>query len=128
MSLDWNVEKVDDYEEILEDGEWPVTEALIWYTMAIGMSSITEDNVTEFATRVHMWEKARGTTVIKVNETTDSLYSHHITEADVRRRIGLYTNVNRMMKLQFEKKLGAVLHDEAEIVVRNQQREREEAA
>ena len=38
----------------------PGTEQLIWATMAVGMSNITEKNYLEFAARCKMYEELRG--------------------------------------------------------------------
>ena len=77
MSLDWNISKVDNYEELLEGEEWRKTEQIIWGCMGIGIGTITKDNYMEWYTRYDLWYRDASS----------------LNVLDVRRRIGLTTNV-----------------------------------
>ena len=61
MSLNWDVSKVKNNEEICfvkkEDGQYlsPVTESLVWLTLGTGIGSITEANAHEFYVRMKMY-------------------------------------------------------------------------
>ena len=60
MALQWNVEKIDNYKEVCWIGEGderrmnPVTEGLIFNSMAIGIGSITADNAAEVFARTRI--------------------------------------------------------------------------
>lgn len=59
------------------------TDPLIWYTMSVGMGSITDANAGEFYARLQILELLWG-----------SRPEHRINAADVRQHIGLTTNVS----------------------------------
>lgn len=93
MSLDFKFDKVADYKNVCWEADpMPgqperkrvavVTERLIWATMSIGMSRITEDNYEEFFKRLALYE-----TLIVGWGGRD-----RTTLADVRKHIGLTTN------------------------------------
>lgn len=96
MGLSWNVEKVEGYEEkcFYVDEECgpderklsPLTNALIWHTLSVGLNEITEDNVANFYARVALIEKIDGPSL----RGKDGPYS--ITPEDVKSHIGLWTN------------------------------------
>jgi hypothetical protein len=74
-----------------------VTEALIMYTMVIGMGVITDHTSEEFFARIHFFEKLNGTNLKNVREDADGsqhLDDIEITLDDVRAHIGLRTNVS----------------------------------
>jgi hypothetical protein len=85
MSLDFRLGEIENWKELWPDGSpnpAPKTHAIIFATMAAGMGEITEKNYIEFYLRVSAsdamspWPKAEP-----------------ITLEDVRRHIGLRTNV-----------------------------------
>lgn len=93
MSLDFKFDKVADYKNVCweadvrpgrPDGKRVavVTDRLIWATMGIGMSRVTEDNYEEFFKRLALYE-----TLILGWDWQD-----RTTLADVRKHIGLTTN------------------------------------
>jgi hypothetical protein len=96
MSLSWNVEKIDNYETVCwikkEDGEGsrlnPVTEALIFNSMAIDIGLITNDNAAEVFARTRILESVNGEMLIKSGKGT------MITIEDIRAHVGLSTNVS----------------------------------
>lgn len=64
MTLDWNIEKVRDWEDIADGGlEATITQAIVHHTMAIDIGDITEDNVAEVAARIELIEKLEGASV-----------------------------------------------------------------
>ena len=96
------------------DYQWAITDGLIWMTMGVDMGRITEDNWLEFLTRVRLLEKLQGAFMHKGDEP------YYFTATDIRRRIGLSTNVatktlavwrNRVVKQWTEDKLRALKSD-----------------
>ena len=96
MSLNYDFSKVSEHEKLHEDkNEWQLTDTLIWLTMAVGIREITEKNYVEFYSRLHFLEKLEGTFV-----NADGKPRYYTIE-DVKRRIGLSTNVTNYTRLQF---------------------------
>ena len=99
MSLDWYVEEIENFEELVwlpnDDGETfhlnPVTNTLIWMTISVGMNEITKKNWPVFYGRVAALEGYGGST--------------GITAKDVEAHIGLGTNASEMTAAAFEKKM-----------------------
>ena len=118
MSLNWDLSKCKDVDKIKGDGlPWVITECLIWYTMAVDLGSITEDNIDEFCTRMYITD----------NASTPMMYDgkehRSITYAEVKDRIGLSTNVCHRTKAQFSKRIASMLRDGAESKLRKMKRE-----
>lgn len=102
MALNWNIERCENWNELTDDNNWGVTNALIWTTMIIGMNSITSDNSNEFFARVDTVQKATGELCNAANENGE-WNPYTITHADIVRRIGLGTNADHLTKTQFFK-------------------------
>jgi hypothetical protein len=102
MALTWTLDQIKDYEEVcwIEDRLNPVTEALIWATMAVGIPQITDDNADEFYDRLHRWERLVAYYVIEGGKGP-----RPITREEVKAHIGLHTNASRLTRAQFGKKL-----------------------
>jgi hypothetical protein len=83
------------------EGKWhPVTDALIWMTMAVGMGEITEKNADKFADRLLAYQALNGACLRGPDGEV------YITSEDVKNHIGLSTNVFPMeTDAQFAKKL-----------------------
>lgn len=96
MSLNWNIEKVKDWEN-LNDEQRVVLDSIIWLSMAIGIGEITEDNYKEFFARIHMIEKLFGGVIFR-----DRKY-RTIKLDEVKDLIGLTTNVSKISRTQFNK-------------------------
>ena len=107
MSLNWNVEKIDNYKQVCwlptgekhEDGTEktrlnPVTEALIFGTMSVGLGSITDKNVDEFAARFRIIEKCHGAMLIKPGKGGKGHKPWYLTDEDFTAHIGLVCNVS----------------------------------
>lgn len=122
MSLDWDVTKVHNYQEIKTDEEWPITYGLIFLTMSIGIREITEENCREVLTRIRCIEKVYGPTFQKPGQDGGPPEPRPVTIEDIKRRIGLKTNVNLMTKLQFLKNISSVMYDNIMQVVEYEER------
>ena len=98
MALQWDLTKCENAEELRSDKEWPVTDAIIWYTMFTNTGwEITEDNAAEFYARIHFFEKVFGTALSHAGEDVGSV-DRFITPEDVHKRIGLKVNVGPMVR------------------------------
>jgi len=85
MSLNWDISDCENWESLLKDDEYPVTEGLIHWMMVIGFRSITRDNWGKVFARLEMMNKD--------NFTID----------DVHARIGLSTNCSELTDAQWAK-------------------------
>jgi len=93
MPLTWDTTECKDSDFIrATDEEWSVTYVLIMSTMNVGIGRITEANVAEFYSRVHLLEGIYGNLLIATNKETGELIDRKITPHDVMLRIGLHTN------------------------------------
>lgn len=91
MSLDWGIEKCKDWKELKSDKEWPITEAVIFECMAVGMNGITEKNWETFYQRSVMFRRVIAATEFEPD--------------DIKRRIGLNTNVSTESQATWLKRL-----------------------
>ena len=109
MALTYDFTKVEDFDALREDdNERVINDMIVWATVFVDMGEITKDNYLEFAKRVHMWEKANGALSYRDGE------SYYLTPEDVRKRIGLRTNVSKKTPAQYRTKIGKALEREAE--------------
>jgi hypothetical protein len=100
MSLDFRVTDIKDYERITKDdaGDWrPVTTALVFMTMGVGMPRITEKNADEFYARVSIMEAINGAVLRGPDGDV------FLKREDVRAHIGLGTNAQTWTRPQFIK-------------------------
>ena len=80
-----------------------VTNTLIWATMSVGISEITNKNWKDFYVRIHLLEELGGTFLNKVNKLGES-NPRPIEEKDVKDHIGLSTNAENLTELKFIKR------------------------
>ena len=99
MSLDFDVSKIENYEELTtyetKDGKkiWhPVTSSIIHMCMGIGIGGITKKNWKQFYIRVSMWEKIHGPMLIR-GEFEPGDKANNLTPEEIKAHIGLTTNV-----------------------------------
>lgn len=111
MPLNFDVADVADNETLCwGKDQWghadlvPVSKALVFYTMRVGMNEITEANADEFAERVIAVEEREGANVYLFEEET-GFTMRPITVEDVRAHVGLRTNASRLSKAAFRKTL-----------------------
>jgi hypothetical protein len=115
MSLNWDASKCAEKEFILSehpDG-YRVTECIIFSLMDVGMRAIADEaDAEKFVQRTAEIAQARGGTMMQQmrdGQIEDRAY----TLEEVRKRIGLATNVTPMTERQFTAKLGRVLREHA---------------
>lgn len=94
-------------EDTKGDEEFAITQALIWLTMSLGISKITEANAEKFATRLAMWQDVHGASMRRGGEDFFLTYDHVI------RRVGLGTNASAKTDAVFRKQLVAELEKQA---------------
>jgi len=102
MALEWDVTQIEDHKSLVwpedrkdrEDSMNPVTKALIFHMMSAGFTGITEDNYAEVTMRIAAWEAVMGTSISDREDDSDEWSPRPITVADVKRHIGLRTNVS----------------------------------
>ena len=97
MSLNYDLSIIPDWQELLDDSGHtkPMTEAVIFLTLFVGMNEITEKNVVEFACRVHLFETCGDPLLKGPNGPL------RLTLADIQRHIGLRTNANTLTRARF---------------------------
>lgn len=93
MALRWNIENCNDWQELITDKEWPLTNALIWTTMGVDLGDITVTNVTKFYARIKVWELACGALLRATSMEKPEYEDYFITFEDVFKRVGLTCNV-----------------------------------
>jgi hypothetical protein len=104
VSLTWSVENIKDYETVCWIGEKgseerrinPVTETLVFMTIGVGLGSITDENVGEFAARFRIMEKVQGPFLVKGGGK-----DWYLSDEDFIAHIGLYTNVSNETRPQW---------------------------
>ena len=112
MSLNWNLEAIENHKEVCwiktdekgDDGEPrvrmnPVTETLIFMTMAVKLGSITEANADEFYARLKVIEKLEGPFMFKTED--GKKVDVYFTPEDVQAHIGLACNVSNETTTKF---------------------------
>lgn len=97
MSLNFSYKNCQ--EDVNAPNEWNITETLIFNTMVIGISDITEENFEEVMFRTRLRERLYGNFLYD-----DDAKSLPITRAQVAARIGLTTNTSDETRAQFIKR------------------------
>jgi len=129
MALHWNITNCKDSASLQTDEEWPITNALIWATMSVGIRDITEKTVPEFYARLSVWEKIVGPLLWGKDEETGRLEERCIEVADLVKRIGLHTNASSMTRAEWRKNLAAYFDRKADDYKRSaEQKEQLQAA
>jgi hypothetical protein len=119
MSLNWNLSKIANHKttcwrEVMDDdlgrgikkGEYVLTrdcEAIIWLCMALGMPSLTEKTLDEFALRTKLYERLFG--AWRRNDVGGQLVDKPFTTAELRVFVGLTTNASSETHAQFLKRM-----------------------
>ena len=123
MSLNWNAQDVHDIDALHGDEvQWEVTKAIVFRTMLTNMGEITEKNYEEFYTRIALCDRLFGS-LIGLTDEDGEMKDYFITLADVKRRIGLETNVHEQSKAKFNGWLVRTLRRDVERSIREQKEE-----
>jgi len=84
----------------------PVTNALIWATIGVGLPGITRENAAEFFARLRFIERLDGAHLIRaeVDGVRPEGYAAFITPEEIVAHIGLTANVTRESRTQWLKR------------------------
>jgi len=96
-----------------------ILDSLIWITMTVGMSSITEKNWKDFYTRMKLIGADRN--LLRKDE--DGNYTVPISAEEVRDHIGLMTNASTMTKAEFLKHAYSCINRDVKSVAKYLERE-----
>lgn len=113
MALHWNITNCKDSASLQTADEWPITNALIWSTMSVGIRDITEKTIPEFYARLSVWESIVGPMFYEDDENGKTT-ERGVTLDDLRKRIGLHTNANSMTRAEWRKNIAAYLDRKAD--------------
>ena len=105
MSLDYNLTAIPDENYRWQDGagDWhwhDNVQSIIFSTMAVDMGEITEANLDEYWRRYRLWNRAMG------HKDT------FLKKSDLRKMIGLRTNVHTTTPTQYNKHLIQIMEQE----------------
>lgn len=108
MSLNWELGKIKDWETVCRDSEGrvhPVTNALIWRLMVIGIGRITEDNAVEVYTRSRFYTGLGEHPIVRWDEKTKKHRPDDFTVEEILRHVGLWTNVTTETSARWYKRI-----------------------
>ena len=98
MSLNWDVTNTTT--DVTTEAEYPITDKLVWSTIAIDLGGIASSNVNYFYARLRVWETM-------VHDSDEPF----TTFEQVSKRIGLRTNVADKPVTAFFKKMTDIQHN-----------------
>jgi hypothetical protein len=106
MSLDWDITNCKNMEALQneENGEWAITNALIWATMSNDIGSIKPKTIADFYARTKVTELF-GALVSKINDDKSDTVPYKMTFGDIEKRIGMHSNVFTITPLKWLKKM-----------------------
>lgn len=102
MSLRWDAKECDE-KAIDGDKAKLITKAIALLTMPVGIGRITEKNYEEFFRRASAYESAVGAFI--TNWTGKEFVDEPVTLADVKLRIGLWSNASPLTRAAFDRGL-----------------------
>ena len=114
MALHWDVGRVANWNNLVRlpsgmgegsERTHPVTETLVFATMAIGMNEITSKNWIEFYQRLRAVERVTGPTLWRHMDLPKYDERNYITPLEVYMHIGLHTNASSMSLAKFREHL-----------------------
>jgi len=128
MSLRWDLTRCPFFKEIYSEEEWETTQQIIFLTMVVEVGQLlTEEDIDEFAYRVHILEGMRGTYMKRVPEGKGPLEEWPMTRAVIAMRKGMTVNVGTT---SFEEWVKGAFHrvatDRRQEVLKKYEKERDE--
>jgi hypothetical protein len=122
MALHWNISKCD--ESKAQGKAWPLTHALIWATITVGINKITKQTADEFYARLHTYETMYGT--LMVSHSDGSPAQVETTHQDIVDRIGLVTNASNMTRKQWLAQMSRMMNRQVEDALYDIRRNRDD--
>jgi hypothetical protein len=117
MSLNWDMQKVADLESLHDEATnpwgWPISKAIIFGTMSIGVGEISEKTLPEVVARFEFYQDVVG--ALLLNEHGQP---RRVTAADLKRRVGLRTNVSKEPEGKWVKRLADSKFRDAKLLAR----------
>lgn len=115
MSLNFNFTKVANHEEVTIDPNnpenWhPVADALVWLSLHCGYAEITLKNVDKVIARIMAYQAVAGAFL---RHKGAPLY---LMPTDIRRFVGMRTNVTPLTDTQWVRRLGAIASDQGALL------------
>jgi hypothetical protein len=106
MALNWDTRDIKNHKEVCWVGEGedrrlnPVTDALIWYTLALDIGDLSEANLNEFVFRMRTYDRLFRPLLSDANGDDRKL-----TYAEVKAHVGLSTNVSKVARNSWMKRM-----------------------
>ena len=106
MALNWDIREVANQKEVCWIGEGdqyrlnPVTDAVIWYTLALDIGDLSEANLDEFVFRMRTYDRLFSPLL-----TGPDGEDRKLTYAEVRAHVGLHTNVSKVARNSWMKRM-----------------------
>lgn len=135
MSLTWDVGNIEGFKELCyipvvdEDGVAtdkiqlnPITEVLIWGTMPVGISKISDSNYVDFYKRLKCLEQT-GIYLLTSFDDENNVVNSNPSLEDIYFHRGFSTNVTKITEAQFCKRLGEGLMEKVHYEVKQQVKE-----
>ena len=113
MSLDYRFGEIENFKKIcFQKGKMnPLSHALVFATIAVGVNEITKRNWIKFYARLHFWELVHGTYLSKDGKPVP------ISAEEVKRHIGLSTNASMLSETGFLRNFSRKLKDIEQSVI-----------
>ncbi len=107
MSLDYRFGEIENFKKVcFQKGKMnPLSHALVFATIAIGINEITKRNWIKFYARLHFWERVNGPYLLKKGKP------FLISAEEVKRHIGLSTNASVFSDARFLRNYSMKLKD-----------------
>lgn len=117
MSLNFDLSKISSFKTVCYDGEQmkPITEALIYASMSVGLGEVTAKNVDEWLVRLSLTDRLFGTFL----RNGDGQRS--FTRQEIEAHIGLVCNVRSEKRASWAKRMMDNFFQEAMYQQRRQQ-------
>jgi hypothetical protein len=114
MPLNFSLDQIQNFESLcwIDEGTTqrisPVTEALIFHTMAVGIPRVTDKNVDEFVLRVTGTEALVGVSLWRVNNEGATV-PRPLTPTEIRAHVGLATNASAFSHTEWKRRVNEMV-------------------
>ena len=128
MALTWDLRAIKDNDNLCyinkaegeDKGEMsPITNTLIWSTMFVGLSKITDKNYKQFHKRLIELELASGGGLL----VADDGHSRQPTIHEVKSHVGLITNASVQSNSQWSRNIARIIQETAEKRIKHEEQE-----